>query len=56
MRDGCYREGAKSKTYGIRILSPEHEEQIAYIKTQEYRERIRARSRVEHKNADSNGF
>ena len=33
MREGCYKEGAKSKTYSITIKSTEHKEQETF---QEY--------------------
>lgn len=37
MREGCYQEGAKSKTYSVTIKSIEHEEQAAFQETDKFK-------------------
>lgn len=37
MRQGCYKEGSKSKTYSIRVKSMEHKEQIRLQETDEFK-------------------
>ena len=44
MREGCYKEGAKSKTYSIRVKSTEHKEQIRLQETDEFKKRMNSRS------------
>ncbi len=36
LREGCYKEGAKTKTYAVTIKSDEQLEQIEYQKTEEF--------------------
>ena len=38
LREGCYKEGAKSKTYSMTIKSTEHKEQEAFQETEEFKE------------------
>lgn len=51
-RDGCYKEGAKSKTYSVQIKSCEHEQQQAFELTDRFREKARVRYKIEAKNAE----
>ncbi len=37
-REGCYKEGAKSKTYSVTIKSTEHKEQEAFQNSEEFKE------------------
>lgn len=37
MREGCYKEGAKSKTYSVTIKSNEHIEQEAFQNSEEFK-------------------
>ncbi|WP_037291892.1 IS1182 family transposase [Saccharibacillus sacchari] len=49
---GCYKEGAKSKTYSVTIKSGEHEAQIAFQDTEEFREKAKERYKIEAKNSE----
>ncbi len=51
-RDGCYKEGAKSKTYSVSIKSTEHKEQEAFQNSEEFREHARSRYKIEAKNSE----
>lgn len=52
LRDGCYKPGARTKTYSIRILSDHHTKQIEYTQSADFQTRKRRRNRIEHKNAE----
>ncbi len=39
LREGCYKEGAKTKTYSVSIKSELHLEQIAFQQTDYYKEK-----------------
>ena len=52
MKEGCYRDGAKYKTYSIRILSDEHQRQKSFQEILEFKQDIRIRSRIEGKNSE----
>lgn len=51
-RDGCYRPGAKSKTYSVRIISETHQKAIEYQKSEVFAERKKLRGQIESKNAE----
>lgn len=51
-RNGCYKEGAKSKTYSIQIKSSEHRQQEAFEKTEEFKTKAKARYKIEAKNSE----
>lgn len=51
-REGCYKPGAKSKTYSISIKSEEHKEQIAFQQTEEFKSRAKERYKIEAKNSE----
>lgn len=51
-REGCYKEGAKSKTYSVTIKSGEHEAQMAFQETEEFRMKARERYKIEAKNSE----
>jgi len=51
-RKGCYKEGAKSKTYSITILSDTHEKQKEFQETEYFKERAKQRYIIEAKNAE----
>jgi len=38
MREGCYKEGAKSKTYSVTIKSDTHAEQEAFQNTEAFKQ------------------
>jgi hypothetical protein len=52
MRDGCYKEGAKSKTYSVTIKSTEHTEQEAFQETSKFKEIAKSRYKIEAKNSE----
>lgn len=51
-RNGCYKEGAKSKTYSVRIKSEEHRQQADFKKTEEFKTKAKGRYKIEAKNAE----
>lgn len=51
-RDGCYQEGAKKKTYTVRILAPEFLSQIEFEQSERFRIKSKERYKVEAKNAE----
>ena len=52
LRDGCYKEGAKSKTYSVSIKSTEHTEQKAFQITEEFKGKAKLRYKIEAKNSE----
>lgn len=52
LREGCYKEGAKSKTYSVTIKSTEHKEQAAFQETEQFKELARKRYKIEAKNSE----
>ena len=52
LREGCYKEGAKTKTYAVTIKSDEQLEQIEYQKTEEFINLQRKRYKIEAKNSE----
>ncbi|SES99199.1 Transposase domain [Oceanobacillus limi] len=52
LRDGCYKEGAKSKTLTVSIKSTEHQEQKAFQETELFKELARDRYMIEAKNSE----
>ena len=51
-QSGCYRPGAKTKTYSVTIKSKEHQDQMAFQATQAFQETVKLRYRIEAKNAE----
>jgi hypothetical protein len=51
-KEGCYKEGAKSKTYSTTIKSTEHKVQEAFQFTEEFREKAKSRYKIEAKNSE----
>jgi len=51
-REGCYKPGAKAKTYAVTIKSDLHREQIAFQETAEYKDSIKHRYKIEAKNSE----
>jgi transposase len=52
LRDGCYKEGAKTKSYSVTIKSTDHVEHEAYQNTDEFKELARNRYKIEAKNSE----
>lgn len=51
-KDGCYTEGAKSKTYSVSIKSNEHTEQMAFQESEYFKEKAKERYKIEAKNSE----
>lgn len=51
-RDGCYKNGAKSKSYSVSINCKEHEEQIEFQETDYFRDKSKHRYKIEAKNGE----
>lgn len=51
-KDGCYKEGAKSKTYSVSIKSMEHSEQQAFQESEYFKEKAKERYKIEAKNSE----
>lgn len=51
-REGCYKEGSKSKTYSVSIKSDIHKEQMIFQETEYFKERARKRYMIEAKNSE----
>ena len=52
LREGCYKEGAKNKTYQVVVLPELHKKHIEFSKTDVFRSKMRERYKIEAKNAD----
>lgn len=52
LREGCYKEGAKSKTYSVSLKSELHQEQMEFQESQYYREKSKHRYKIEAKNSE----
>lgn len=51
-REGCYKEGAKSKTYSVTIKSTEHKDQEAFQNSEEFKAKAKSRYKIEAKNSE----
>lgn len=51
-RKGCYKEGAKSKTFSVTIKSDEHKKQMEFQKTEYFKEMSKERYKIEAKNSE----
>lgn len=52
LRDGCYKTGARTKSYAVVIKSNEHFDQESFEKTKYFNEKIKDRYKIEAKNAE----
>ena len=52
LREGCYREGAKSRTYSVTIKSTEHKDQEVFQNSVEFKEKAKSRYKIEAKNSE----
>jgi 5-keto 4-deoxyuronate isomerase len=50
LRDGCYKDGAKNKTYSVTIKSHTHQKQAEFQETEEFIEKSKCRYMIEAKN------
>jgi len=51
-KDGCYKDGAKSKTYSVAIKSNEHKEQETFQGSEYFKEKAKERYKIEAKNSE----
>jgi uncharacterized protein with FMN-binding domain len=51
-KDGCYKEGAKSKCYSVSIKSNIHTEQINFQESDYFKEKSKERYKIEAKNSE----
>ena len=51
-RHGCYKDGAKTKTYNVSIRTDEQERHLEFQKSNEFKEKARERYKIEAKNAE----
>ena len=51
-KEGCYKEGAKSKSYSVSIKSNEHSEQAKFQKSEYFKEKSKERYKIEAKNSE----
>ena len=52
LKEGCYKEGAKTKTYSVTIKSDTHIKHMDYMETEEFEELYKERYKFEAKNAE----
>lgn len=51
-RNGCYKDGARTKTYAVQIQCEEHKQQVDFEKSDEFREKAKVRYKIEAKNSE----
>lgn len=51
-KEGCYKEGAKSKSYSVTIKSQEHTEQATFQESEYFKEKSKERYKIEAKNSE----
>lgn len=51
-KEGCYKEGSKTKTYSVTIKSDVHISQIEFQKSEYFKEKSRERYKIEAKNSE----
>jgi hypothetical protein len=51
-KEGCYKEGAKSRTYSVSIKSSEHSEQKTFQESEYFKEKAKERYKIEAKNSE----
>lgn len=56
IREGCYKPDSKAKTYSIRLIAEHYQEQIGFEASATFKERIKRRGIIEHKNAELKRF
>ena len=51
-KDGCYKDGSKTKTFSVKIKDDTHIKQMDYMKTDEFKKLYSERYKIEAKNAE----
>ena len=54
LRNGCYKQEAKTKTYSVSIKSALHKDQIAFQETEYFKAKAKHRYKIEAKNSELN--
>jgi len=52
LKEGCYKDGSKSKTYSVTIKSDLHQSQIEFQESNYFKEKARERYKIEAKNSE----
>ncbi len=52
LKNGCYKDGAKTKSYSVSIKSNLHQEQIIFQETDYYLQKSKHRYKIEAKNSE----
>jgi transposase len=52
LKEGCYKDGAKSKSYSVSIKSDLHEEQAAFQESKYFKKKAKERYKIEAKNSE----
>jgi transposase len=52
LKEGCYKDGAKTKTYSVSIKSELHQDQMVFQETEYYKEKAKHRYKIEAKNSE----
>lgn len=52
LKEGCYKEGAKSKSYSVTVKKEIHNDQKEYMETEEFKALYKERYKIEAKNAE----
>ncbi|QIG90954.1 IS1182 family transposase [Chryseobacterium sp. POL2] len=52
LKEACYKEGAKFKTYSVSIKSDLHQDQMLFQESDEYKEKSKHRYKIEAKNSE----
>ncbi|HAN10498.1 MAG TPA: IS1182 family transposase [Clostridiales bacterium] len=51
-KEGCYKEGSKTKVYTVTIRTPEHNEHIDFQETEYFKDKSKERYKIETKNGE----
>lgn len=52
LKNGCYKDGAKTKTYSVSIKSELHQDQMDFQETEYYKDKAKHRYKIEAKNSE----
>ena len=52
LKEGCYKDGAQSKTYSVTIKSTEHSQQLKFQEGEYFKEKSKERYKIEAKNSE----
>ena len=52
LSNGCYKEGAKTKSYNMSIKTPEQEDQMRFQESEYFMRKAKERYKIEAKNAE----